>query len=247
MRIALVQIASIDGDLEANIERHLAALEHLGDANADLAVFPELSLSNYEPKIAAAAAIEAGDPRIEPLEALARDLDMRICVGAPLRNGIKPSIAALLLSPAESRRVIHKAYLHADEVPIFAAGSGQSAVLELEQRLALAICYDISVDAHIEQASSQSMELYVASVAKTVAGIAAARVRLADLARRYAVPVLAVNSVGRCEGRRAGGGSLVIDSGGRVVEALDDREQAILVHDSARGLTRKLSLDRLPS
>ena len=243
MKIALVQIESIDGDIDANIARHMAALETLGKAGAALAVFPELSLSNYEPRIAAAAAIDADDTRLAPLEALARDLELRICVGAALKNGDKPSIAAILISPAEPRRVIHKAYLHADEAPLFAAGSERVSVLPLAQRVAVAICFDISVDAHIEQAAADGMDIYLASVAKTASGIAAARDLLRSRARNYALPVLVVNSVGKCEGLPAGGNSMIIDSGGSIVEALDDREQAILVYDSTLGRAYRLSLD----
>jgi predicted amidohydrolase len=87
------------------------------------------------------------------------------------------------------------------------------------------------------------MEVYVASVAKTADGIAAARERLRTRAREYGVPVLVVNSVGSCEGRPAGGGSMVIGSDGNLVASLDDREQAMLVFDLERGQTRKLPLD----
>jgi len=246
MKIALLQVESTDGDIDANIARHLAALELLGETGMELAVFPELSLSNYEPRIAAAAAIDASDARLAPLDALARDLDLRICVGAPLRNGDQPSIAAILVSPTEPRRVIYKAYLHADEVPIFAAGSERACVLQLLQRVALAICFDISVDAHIEQAAADGMDVYLASVAKTAGGIAAARELLRTRARDFGVPVLVVNSVGSCEGRPAGGNSMIIGSDGEVVAALDDREQAILIYDSTLERADKLPLDIRP-
>ncbi len=242
MKIALVQIASVDGDVEANVARHSAALAHLRAGDAGLAIFPELSLTNYEPKIAATAAIGADDARLAPLEEIARELDIQVCVGAPLRSRGKPSIAALLLSPGRQRRIIHKAYLHQDEMPLFAPGCELASLLDTGRRIALAICYDISVDAHIEQAAAQRMEVYLASVAKTADGIAAARERLRPKAREYGVPVLVVNSVGSCEGRPAGGNSMVIGANGELIDALDDSEQAILIHDLASGIARKLPL-----
>lgn len=243
MKIALAQIESITGDIEGNIARHLAALEHLRPGAADLVIFPELSLGNYEPSAAERVAIDPGDARLAPFEACARERRMTLCVGAALRTAGKPSISALLFSPGQPRRVIHKAYLHDDEIAFFAAGCARASLLESEPRVALAICYDISVDAHIEQAAARGMQVYVASVAKTAAGIAAARERLTSAAMRYAVPVLAVNSVGKCEGKPADGGSMVIDAGGALVQALDGSEQAMLIHDLKRRDTRKLCLD----
>ena len=243
MKIALAQIESIVDDIDRNIARHLAALGHLRAGDADLVIFPELSLSNYEPSIVGRAAIDAGDARLTRFEEFAQRQGMSVCVGTPLRTDGKPSISAILFSPGQSRRVIHKANLHADEEPFFAAGCEQASLLEMTSRVALAICYDISVDAHIAQAAARGMEVYVASVAKTVAGIAAAREELVDKARAYEVPVLAVNSVGSCEGQPAGGNSMVIDADGLLVEALDSGEQAMLIHDLESGSTRKLRLD----
>jgi predicted amidohydrolase len=243
MKIALLQIASITGDLERNIARHLAALGHLRGSGAELAIFPELSLSNYEPPVAARAAIDAADERLAPFDQIAGSLGIHISVGAPLRTADKPSISAILFSPGQPRRVIHKAYLHDDEAPLFAPGCGQASVLALSQRVALAICFDISIDAHIEQAAAQGMDVYAGSVAKTAEGIAAARERLRIKARRYRSPVLVVNSVGSCEGRPAGGGSMVIDAGGRLVAALDDSEQAMLIYDLEIGRAEKLPLE----
>jgi len=243
MKIALAQIASIDGDVDANIARHLSVLGQLRAGDAGLVIFPELSLANYQPEIAARAAIEADDERLAPLAAAARELQAAICVGVPLITRDKPSISALLLPPASPRIVIHKAYLHDDEVPYFSAGVEQATVLDLAQRVALAICFDISVDAHIEQAAAAGMEVYVASVAKTANGIAAARERLRLKARAFGLPVLVVNSVGSCEGKPAGGGSLFIGADGESIESLDGSEQALLICDLEHARAHRLPLD----
>jgi predicted amidohydrolase len=243
LKIALAQVESITGDIEANIARHLAALGRLRAGDADLVIFPELSLCNYEPAAAGRAAIDPGDARLAPFEAFASKRQMTVCVGAALGTAAKPSIAALLFPPRRSRRVVHKAYLHDDEAAFFAAGCAQASLLEKAPRVALAICHDLSVDAHIEQAASRGMEVYVASVAKTAAGIAAARERLRAKAREYGVPVLVVNSTGTCEGKRAGGHSMAIDARGELLRALGAGEQAILIHDLEHSGTKVLPLD----
>ena len=129
MKIALAQMASRAGDLEANLARHLAALEVLQPGDADLAVFPELSLSGYQPELAGATAIDANDRRLAPLDAFATRHGIAVCAGVPIATGDRPEIAALLFTPDAPRRVIRKAYLHVDEEAFFAPGSGQAVVL----------------------------------------------------------------------------------------------------------------------
>lgn len=239
MKIALAQMASRAGDLEANLARHLAALEVLQPGDADLAVFPELSLSGYQPELAGATAIDANDRRLAPLDAFATRHGIAVCAGVPIATGDRPEIAALLFTPDAPRRVIRKAYLHVDEEAFFAPGSGQAVVLDMGQRIGIAICHDLNVDAHIEQAAGRRMAAYVASVAKTADGIASARRRLAGLASDYAIPALVVNCTGSCEGKAAGGGSLAIDRSGKVFAELDREQQAWLICDIARMIAER--------
>ncbi|MGH9097066.1 MAG: nitrilase-related carbon-nitrogen hydrolase, partial [Acidimicrobiales bacterium] len=50
LRLAACQINTVVGDLEGNAERVLAALENAGASGADLAVFPELTVTGYPPE-----------------------------------------------------------------------------------------------------------------------------------------------------------------------------------------------------
>jgi NAD+ synthase (glutamine-hydrolysing) len=45
--IALAQINTRLGDMQANLEKHLAYLDQARSSGADLLVFPELSLTGY--------------------------------------------------------------------------------------------------------------------------------------------------------------------------------------------------------
>jgi predicted amidohydrolase len=233
MKIALAQIESLAGDIDSNVARHLAALDALAPGDADLVVFPELSLCAYEPAVADAVAIACDDSRLAPLEAFAKYSGIAVCAGVALATAGKPEIAAILFAPGEQPRVIRKAYLHADEEAFFAPGAGQAVVLGMARRVGVAICHDISVDAHIEQAAAQGMEIYVAGVAKSATGIAAARQRSLDRAREFRVPILVVNCSGYCEGKAAGGGSFIVDADGALRAQLGSDEQALLLYDLA--------------
>ncbi|MFP3681720.1 nitrilase-related carbon-nitrogen hydrolase, partial [Pseudomonas sp. SIMBA_041] len=52
MKLCAVQLASLKGDLQGNLERHLVCIEQAVALGAELVVFPELSLTGYEPTLA---------------------------------------------------------------------------------------------------------------------------------------------------------------------------------------------------
>ena len=83
-KIAAAQVASIRGDIDANIAAHAAAIEAAAKHEVSALVFPELSLTGYEPDLAAELAMLPTDRRLECLLVLARQHHMKVVVGAPL-------------------------------------------------------------------------------------------------------------------------------------------------------------------
>ncbi|MEO1211045.1 MAG: carbon-nitrogen hydrolase family protein [Cyanobacteria bacterium J06638_20] len=243
MKIGLAQVESHTGDIDGNIRHHLDVLSHLGASDVDLVMFPELSLSNYEPEIAESAGIDPKDKRLAAFQEFADKNGIAIGVGASVCTAEKPLISALVFVPHRTCIVVDKVYLHEDELPYFSAKSKPATVLELAQNIGIAICYEISVDAHIKSASTQNMDIYLASVAKTVAGITSAKERLSVKAKEFNVPILIVNSIGTCEGKEAGGGSAIIESDGTVVASLNDKEEAILIYDLQNRHARKFPIN----
>lgn len=59
MKLCAVQLASLKGEVSANLQRHLACIEQAAALGAELVVFPELSLTGYEPTVARQAAMSA--------------------------------------------------------------------------------------------------------------------------------------------------------------------------------------------
>jgi len=233
MKIALMQVQSATGDLAFNIERHLTALSVFAPGEVDLAVFPELSLTGYAPEIAGTMVLEPEDSRLDPFQYAAERSAASILVGAPTRAASRPFVSLIAFSPRHPRTAIHKTYLHEDELPYFSAPRTGVHVLGGPVRVALAICYEISVDAHVARAAEQGMDVYLASVAKTASGIEHASIRLGHKAREFAVHALAANCVGVCEGKPAGGRSFAIDTRGAIVGELNADEEAALVYDTA--------------
>ena len=58
-KIAAAQVASVRGDIARNIAAHAAAIEAAANHDVSVLVFPELSLTGYEPELAAEVAMEA--------------------------------------------------------------------------------------------------------------------------------------------------------------------------------------------
>jgi len=100
--IASAQTCSIAGDLAANIQRHLALMVAAAEHGVQLLVFAELSLTGYEPALAQELAIAPDDTVLAPLRELARELQMTVVVGMPIRLASSSGvlIGALVLSMA---------------------------------------------------------------------------------------------------------------------------------------------------
>ena len=62
-RIAAAQVASARGDIVGNIAAHTAAIEVAAALGVSVLIFPELSLTGYEPDLATELAQAAGTER----------------------------------------------------------------------------------------------------------------------------------------------------------------------------------------
>ena len=235
MRIGLVQIASQKEDLHFNIHRHVQAIEHAVNQRIELLVFPELSLTGYDPKSAALMAVEPTDSRLAVFDKLSKTTGMILGVGAPLLTPGKPSIGMLLFSGSKRRQVIGKQYLHEDEIPFFSTATTANCIIADGIKIGFAICYEISIPEHFQKAVDDGCDLYLASVAKTDTGMQEALQILTTAAKQHRTPVLIVNCTGEFEGRSAGGGSSIINTSGEVVAKLSSQAEELLIFDSENG------------
>jgi predicted amidohydrolase len=233
MRIGVAQTRPFKGDILRNIEAHLRLIELAGNARADMIIFPELSITGYEPELAAGLATTAEDVRLDIFETLSERYSMTIGVGIPETGGAGVRITEVIFQPGQPRQTYSKQYLHTDEEPYFTCGT-EAGFLK-GGRIALAICYELSVPAHAEQARRGGAEIYLVSVAKTRAGMERAAERLADIAKRYLMTVLVSNCVGHCDNFDCGGGSAVWNTEGVKLAELGGAEEGILVLDTETG------------
>ncbi len=232
MKICVAQTRPVTGDIVQNVERHRVFVATAVAHQAHIIIFPELSLTGYEPTLAQALAISPDDARLDVFQTLADAGPITIGVGVPTQNQPRPSISLVIFRPQQPRQTYTKQYLHADEEPFFVSGPPTAGLIGDKNQAALAICYELSVPQHAADAFSNRANIYIASVAKFANGVAQAGERLAEVARQYGMTVLMANSVGLADGGNCAGGTAVWNPNGALLGQLDDQNEGLLIFDT---------------
>jgi predicted amidohydrolase len=163
--IAAAQVASLPGDIERNVSTHANAIAEAAGRGVSAIVFPELSLTGYEPDLAPELAIDSADSRLDPLRALARRHRMAVLVGAPLRNGaLKPGLGAILFTSDDAPRHYLKMHLGSGEGPWFEPGAAPLLFTSHDQAIGVAICADASQPSHPQAYADTGASIYAAGV-----------------------------------------------------------------------------------
>lgn len=193
LTLAAAQSASVAGDLAANLRTHLAFVAAAAAAGADLLLFPELSLTGYEPALATGLALEPDDTQLLPLREACSKAGLTAVVGAPVQGAAGLQIGALILGADGGCRVHTKQYLHPGEAPPFVPGNGGELLEVQGLQAALAICADSNHPAHADAARARGADLYLASAVIGPTGYPSDSALLAGHARRLGMPVLMAN------------------------------------------------------
>jgi predicted amidohydrolase len=148
LSIALAQINTRLGNVEANLEKHLALIQEARQSGADLVLFPELSLTGYVLQdLASAVAHRAApdDPVFKPLLEASRTIDLLVGFVEEDRRH-RFYIASAYLSAGEVIHIHHKVYLPTyglfDEGRFFAWGDSIRAFETRFGRVGILICED---------------------------------------------------------------------------------------------------------
>ncbi|MGL5674778.1 MAG: carbon-nitrogen hydrolase family protein, partial [Plesiomonas shigelloides] len=121
---ALAQTNPIRGDIERNLAKHLGCISESASHGADVVVFPELSITGYEPDLLASLALSRSSSVVSELLNAAIRARVIIIAGIPLANdGRKPYIASLIAFPSGKKVFYRKQYLHETEDSFATAGS----------------------------------------------------------------------------------------------------------------------------
>lgn len=232
MILCAAQLQPIACNIEKNISKHLELIELAAANEADVIVFPELSITGYEPKYASELATDQNDPRFDVFQLRCEASHLSIGIGTPTvaQGGVR--ISMVLFQPAKPRTTYSKQLLHADELPYFICDEVQLIFSIKGHTLAPAICYESLQPLHGENAARLGADIYLASVAKSSAGVEKAHSHFPVLAKEHSMIVLMANSLGPCDDFVSAGLSAAWDEKGALIGKADENVEGILLLDA---------------
>ena len=242
MKICAAQVRPYRGDIPKNIESHLKFIEHASTVGANLIVFPELSLTGYEPELAGKLAMEQDDSRLDVFRDMSNEENITICAGLPTIGESGIHITMAIFTPGVDTQVYSKQLLHSDELPYFVPWEDELLLHIDGKRIAPAICYEALRSEHSDKAGSQNADIYLTSVVKSAEGIEKAYDQFPEIAKQYSMTVLMSNAVGECEIFKSNGSSACWDDTGNLIGSLDDVSEGLLVYDLSTSEVKTIDL-----
>lgn len=241
MRIACVQVATVDGEIDANRARALNLTEQALAENPDLVILPELVTTGYCTHDYATVAENIAGPTVRAFAELATSSGACIAIGlVTLTAGGQPQNGSVLVGPRGVIGTYAKSHMcvnddpRVDESTAFARGEALGLLDLAGVQVGVMICYDGhhgelpvalvagGADVLIWLNNRTSMPAWEASA----------------IARFNRVPVAAVNRVGEAGWQPAGapprfftGVSAIVDHEGEIVASAHGGEETVVVGD----------------
>lgn len=244
MKICAAQIQAIKGDIAQNIHAHKQWIFAAVAKGADFILFPELSLTSYEPELAEKLAVESNDPRLDEFQEISNANRISIGLGAPVQSDLGIQIGMFIFQPDLPCKVYAKQYLHSDEQPFFVPGNQQVVLNCGKEKIAPAICYESLLPEHAADVLKLGASIYVASVAKPTTGVAKSSEYFPQLARKHSITVMMANAVGFCDTFESAGLSAVWNTEGEPVGQMGGTEEGLLMVDLSSHEVSQFSLLR---
>ena len=232
MKISVVQIRPIKGDVVANSEKHKKLIERAIFYKADALFFSELSLTGYEPELAKDLATTQDDKIFDNFQEISNNTNITIGLGMPIKTISGIQISMIIFQPQSFRQTYSKQELHSDEFPYFVSGEEQLIITVGNKKIAPAICYESLQTSHSDNAHKLGAEIYVASVAKSQSGIDKAMIHYPAVAKKFSIPVLISNCVGYCDDFESSGQSAIWTKRGELAAQLDSSSEGLLIFDT---------------
>jgi predicted amidohydrolase len=253
LKVAAAQIECRTGDIAANVSLHLEALAEAKTAGANLVVFPELSLTDYElePDLRALA-IEAHSPQIDTIA--------RACHGIAATVGFIEALDGMFYNSAatlaEGRvQTIHRKislpnYGRLREAERYTTGTRLDLHAIDGWQTAMLICADTWDPALPWLVALKGCDVLLVPIASALDAVDMAfdnptgwDVNLRHTAMTYGLPVVMCNHCGQRPGLRFWGGSRVLDANGKTLACADETPQMIyadLESDNVRNARERL-------
>lgn len=231
MKIAIAQTIPVKGEVAQNTQQHLELIEKAGEHQADLILFPELSLTGYEPELASSLAFSSvEDTRLAVLKEAAQQYDLIVVIGLPYQSRQGVHIASFIIFPDQSIETYTKQFLHGGEADYFVPNTQHNPLLALKgEKIAFAICADITHPAHAQNACDAEATLYLAGVFITPGGYTPDVQMLQQYARQHQMTIFMAN-FGAPSGKfEAAGKSAAWSTQGNLLGTLSEKGCGVLI------------------
>lgn len=231
--IAVAQTIPIRGDVDANVAQHVRLAHAAAREQAQVLVFPELSLTGYELDLANDLAFSQSDPRLAPLVEAASSYSMTLIVGAPVRIGSRLHIGAFIVSPDRTVGLYTKHHLGAfstkascdgvvppAEATVFHPGNWNPLVRFGGNTAAVAVCADTGRPSHPQDAADRGARTYLASMFVIPSEFERETANLRAYAAQHSMIVAFANYGGPSGGLASGGRSAIWSESGELLAQL---------------------------
>jgi NAD+ synthase (glutamine-hydrolysing) len=258
MRIALGQINSTVGDLHANTDKMIRFAHQAAEAQAEIIVFPELSLNGYPPRdlVEKRSFLDRTQSELQRLATATADLNITVLCGyvgmADSRTGKQATNSAAVLENGSILFRQHKMLLPTydvfDEARYFVpAEHGQLATIR-NTPTAITICEDAWNDKQYWERRlylRDPVEELAQAGARVLLSINASPYHLhkrqlrrdifSAAARRYGIPVIYVNQVGGNDQLVFDGSSFAMNANGELIASARSFAEDLVIVDPAAG------------
>lgn len=168
MKIAILQMEAVAGDVGANLARIDAAAGEAVAGGADLLVAPELALTGYGAGDAIRSLAEPVDgPQVKQLQVMAQRHGLAVVAGFAERAGGTLYNSLVMVEAGERPQVYRKTHLYADyEHSLFTSGKPSAALRSFRGlTLGFLICYDVEFPENVRRLAKVGAELILVPTA----------------------------------------------------------------------------------
>ena len=244
LQVALVQMRCEKGAIDANLAAIEAALAAAARRGAEVACFPEMSITGYiNPAERPGAVLSLHDPAVARFVGLTCGLELTALAGLVEANPAgKPFITQLVARGGELIGFYRKNTIIDEEAEWFAPGAGVPVFEHPRCRFSLAICADIESEPVFAAGARGGAQVVFEAAAPGLYGDQAGRnwqrgyewwrgecrAKLGAYARAHRVPIAVATQAGRTVDEDfPGGGYLFGPNGACLAETPDWREQVL--------------------
>ncbi|MBR2522538.1 MAG: hypothetical protein IKE61_05385 [Coriobacteriales bacterium] len=242
IRIAVVQMESEIGGVDANLEKMARFVDEASEQGCSLVCFPEACLTGYSASDSDVA-IASDDPRVDAAKALAEKAGIAISFGFIEAGGAEhPFVKHMVASPSQTLSY-RKTHLGPYEDGAFTAGDELPVATIPGVSMGIQLCWE----SHIPQISAtlraKGAELIIAPFASGIGGerrLESWERFLPARASDNGVYLAACNALGyREDGRRKGGGIALYDPYGKLIASHFGSSDHILIAEIGPDLPRE--------